>query len=275
MSESNGVVSPVFGGEEAAGVVKPSQYRHPKENFYFLIAAVTGGVVWAILLLLLFIQPVLILTFIIFGGALAIMLLTMKAYFFGNALHVDPLQCPELYGQVAEAAATLGVKKIPYVFVVNGQGTFNAFALRLVGRGYVVLMSSLVDHYMRDKNDKELAFIIAHELAHHAAGHTALWKVLLTGIGSWVPYLGKAYGRACEYTCDRAGALISGKKAAERALLSLAHGSDVLLKAVNLDQFMAQEKNIPLFFGFVLEISSTHPRITRRVKAVRDFEGAA
>lgn len=270
-------VSPVSGAPEAdaPGTIKPSQYRHPKENLYFLIAAVTGGFIWAMLALAVLLNPVMIITFIILGAILAFMLLSMKAYFFGNALHVDERQCPELYAAVSAAAAKLGVHKIPYVFVVNGQGAFNAFALRLVGRGYVVLMSNLVDHYMREKNEKELAFIIAHELAHHAAGHTALWKVLLTGVGSWVPYLGKAYGRACEYTCDRAGSLVSGKEAAERALLSLAHGSDVLLNKANMEQFIAQELHIPPLFGFMLEVNSTHPRITRRVSAIREFGGAA
>ena len=256
----------------ADGIIYPGQYRHPKEKLYFLIAALTGGVVWLLLLLAVFHLPLLLIYVVLIGGGLAFMLFTLKAYFFGNALHIDDSQCPKLYAEVRAAAAKLGVNKIPFVFVVNGQGSFNAFALRLVGRGYVVLMSDLVDHYMKGQRDKELHFIIAHELAHHAAGHTALWKVLLTGIAYWVPFLGKAYGRACEYTCDRAGAMVIGnREACERSLLSLAHGSDALQGMINTEHFLAQERHIPNFFGFLQEITSTHPRLTRRIQAVRTF----
>ena len=261
----------------AQGVFVPGQYRHPKENLYFLIAAITGGIIWIAIVLAIISLPLLILYVVFFGLAFAFMLFTLKAYFFGNALNVNDSQCSEIYNQVKVIGGKLGVGvgKLPYVFVVNGNGMFNAFALRFVGRGYVVLMSSLVDHYLREGRDKELHFIIAHELAHHAAGHTALWKVLLTGIASWVPFLGKAYGRACEYTCDRAGVLVlNDRMACERSLLSLVHGSEALQGKVNTDLFLAQEQHVPSFFGFLLEICSTHPRLTRRIQAVRTFLSA-
>lgn len=36
------------------GVISPSQYRHPKEQLYFIVAAIVGGLVWAGILLLAF-----------------------------------------------------------------------------------------------------------------------------------------------------------------------------------------------------------------------------
>lgn len=259
-------------GADKSSQIPPSKYRHPKEHFYFMIAAITGGVVWGLLALAIMVHPPMIITFAFLGLMLFIMLRLMKAMFFGNALNVNQKQCPEIYKEVQTSAQKLGIKNLPYIFVVNGDGMLNAMAIRLVGKGYVVLMGNLVDHYLRDGNQKELLFVINHELAHHAAGHTALWKVLLTGIASWIPFLGKAYGRACEYTCDRAGVLaVADLSAAKKAIISLAHGSEALKGQINTDAFVEQDSHIPGFFGFLLEINYSHPRLTRRVAAINDF----
>lgn len=260
------------GGADESAEIPPSKYRHPKENFYFKIAAVTGGVFWALILYITISTPSMIVPLVVLGLMLFVMLRLMKATFFGNALNVNEKQCPEIYAEVQAAAQKLGVKNVPYIFIVNSDGAINAMAIRLVGRGYVLLLGGLVDHYLRDGHEKELQFIITHELAHHAAGHTALWKVLLTGIAAWVPLLGKAYGRACEHTCDRAGALAIGDgAAAENALMSLAHGSEAVKAKLDVEAFLEQERHIPEFFGFLMEINYSHPRLTSRVLDVREF----
>lgn len=260
------------GGADESAAIPPSKYRHPKEQFYFMISAITGGIVWAFIVFAIINAPQLIITFTFFGLMIFIMLRMMKAMFSGNALCVNEKQCPELYAEVKRIAGQLGVNNIPYVFVVNGDGALNAMAIRLVGKGYVVLLGNLVDHYLREGHKEEIQFVIAHELAHHAAGHTALWKIMLTGIAAWIPFLGKAYLRACEYTCDRAGVLsVKSVASAEKALMSFAHGSEALKGELNVDAFMEQDQHIPGFIGFLMEIGYTHPRLTRRVAGVRNF----
>lgn len=44
---------------------------------------------------------------------------------------------------------------------------------------------------------------------------------------------------------------------------------------MNCDAFMEQERMVPPIFGFLTEISRTHPRLTRRVAVIRDGVGQA
>jgi hypothetical protein len=40
--------------------------------------------------------------------------------------------------------------------------------------------------------------------------------------------------------------------------------------AMNCETFMAQEEMVPPIFGFLSEIIRSHPRLTRRVTAIKD-----
>ena len=109
--------------------------------------------------------------------------------------------------------------------------------------------------------------MVAHELAHHAAGHVSIFRqeIFLYPI-TYIPFLYKAYLRACELTADRLALVVTGDlQASQRALISLACGSEALSSKTNIVTFMNQEVEFLLFFGFLREIISTHPRITKRV----------
>ena len=49
----------------------------------------------------------------------------------GNAVHVTPRQLPKVHEIAKRHAATLGLKKLPEVFVLQSNGMLNAFATRL------------------------------------------------------------------------------------------------------------------------------------------------
>jgi Zn-dependent protease with chaperone function len=205
-----------------------------------------------------------------YGVAFAIFMWLMSAAYrasaFGNMVLVGPNQFPELYRMVVDGSREIGLAEPPATFIYNSNGIFNAFARRLLGGRYVFLTSALVEA----NNDAQVRFVIGHELGHHAAGHLNPWLNALKIPAHAVPFLGKAYSRSREYTCDSIGAYLSKDAHASRgALQMLGCGCRRLNPQMNCDAFVAQEAMVPPIFGFLTEISRTHPRLTRRVAAIK------
>lgn len=245
--------------------------RDGKEKAYYRLAAAVGGLVWLSLLvgtlgLVLIALPMM---------ALPIWMAQQffKASVLGHAARVSERQYPQVHAMVVSSAKALGLEKVPQVFIVNGDGMVNALALKFLDGQYVVLYASLVDMMVERKQARELKMIIAHELAHHAAGHTHFWRNLLILPAKYIPYVGMAYSRACEFTADRLAAAVVGDiDASKRALLAIAIGMKTL--RTDVDAFVAQEADMPQFFGFINEVYSSHPRMTRRIMALDTMRGA-
>jgi predicted Zn-dependent protease len=77
-------------------------------------------------------------------------------------------------------------------------GLFNAFALKVLSRDFIVITTSILDAC--DKDLSKIEFIIAHEMTHLQRRHTS--KQALLAPSRLMPWLGKAYSRACENSCD-------------------------------------------------------------------------
>jgi Zn-dependent protease with chaperone function len=192
--------------------------------------------------------------------------LVYRAYSYGNMIRLSPQQFPELHRMVAEGAAGLGMKTAPTAFLYNSNGLFNAFAARVLGGRFVYLTSALVEA----NDDAQVRFVVGHELGHHAAGHLNPWLNLLKFPAHVVPFLGPAYSRARETTCDAVGFRVCGDvKAAQSALAMLGCGCRRMNAGLNCEAFAAQEADVPLLFGWLREIFASHPRLTRRVGAIR------
>ena len=101
-------------------------------------------------------------------------------------------------------------------------------------------------------------------LAHVARGH--LKHRWLTAPGRFFPYLGAAYSRACEYTCDRLGAFCQ-PDGAITGLLALAAGKR-LHGLVDVREFAAQAVSDHGFWVRRAELVSSHPLLTKRVAAL-------
>jgi len=250
-----------------------SVLRHPKERGYFTFGAIVGGLIWLILLIATFGSVILLLIFV--AIPLWISQQIFKAKMYGNAIKISDAQYEQINTIVKEKCAELNMSKIPDVFIVNGQGVINAVAIKFLSSKYVILLSNLVDLMLKRDEIDELTMIIGHELAHHAAGHTNIWKNLLILPAKVIPFLGAAYGRSCELTADRIGMVLTKKnEAAKRALISIASGSESLASSINIDAFKNQENLLPPFWGFWQEIYSFHPRMTRRIIELEMFESS-
>ena len=251
--------------------MKVKVQRHPKEHIYRTICLVIGGLVW--FALVSFTKGLVLLPILLIGILLWISEKFFQAMLFGNSVFITPKQYPQLHKIVQEESSKLlGTKKAPMAFIYNSNGVMNALAVKFLSKKYIILYDNLVDVLWSNKNE-ELRMVISHEIAHHAAGHTNFWINLVIGPAFYIPYLGPAYSRSRELTADRtAFASVNNPQACMKALVGLASGAKELIAKSSIDEFIAQEKKIPTFFGFLLEILASHPRLTLRVIALMKFD---
>lgn len=242
----------------------PSQLVHRKENIYFA------------LVLTFSILTYLFLVFSILGIGIIIVMVLLSVFFHGlmvggirrNGVRISEEQFPTLYQKSQEMAAQMGLEKMPQMYVIESQGTLNAFATRFFGRNMVVLYSEIFELIERDA-ENEVLFVLAHEFAHLKRKHVTVNFLLLPAM--WVPFLGDAYLRACEYTCDRYATYYSGSlTASKNALTILAIGKE-LYKKVNKESYMRQIESEAGFFVWLNEKLSTHPHLPKRLYEVDKF----
>ena len=257
---------------EVDNVIK--QLRHPKEKVYGALMYVFGVLGWVAIVGIVALASrapeargliVILIEIAVFALVYALIRIFYRAHMFGHYVLLGPDQFPQLHAMVEKGAATLGLAKTPEAFVYNSNGMMNAFAMRIFGRRYVMLTSALIDA----DNDEQVRFVIGHELGHHAAGHLSFWRNLIKFPGHFTPFLGAAYSRARELTCDRAGAYLAQNLDASRgALQMLACGSARLNAQMNRQAFEAQEAMVPPITGLIKHVFSHYPRHTARVKAL-------
>jgi Zn-dependent protease with chaperone function len=268
-------------------------YRYERENIFFLLNAILGGMIWAFLILinfttlfaipLLFLPPLALINLAWGWGTIIFIFLLwwlarefFKAKIFCNSIRVSESQYPEIYKMALDMSKELGMIEVPFIFVVNVVGEINAFALRFIGHSYVILNAAIVDLMLKRQANNELRMIIGHELAHHAAGHVSILKNLLifwcTLIPIWRTLVWKSWRRACELTADRIGMLLTGEReAAMRALTSIAGGTESLSSKTNIPAVVNQKNEVITLFAFLNDLVSTHPRITRRLDLLEAF----
>jgi Zn-dependent protease with chaperone function len=253
--------------------------RNSREKTYGAMAIAFGVLLWALFALglraaLASANPEVrevVLLYVVYGVAIWLFFLISSAIYrataFGNMLLLGPSQFPELHAMVVSGAKELGLSQAPRTFLYNSNGLLNAFARRLMGGRYVFLTSALVDA----TDDEQVRFVIGHELGHHAAGHLNPWLNFLKMPAYVVPFLMPAYSRSREYSCDSIGAYLSKDPVASRsALQMLGCGCRRLNQTMNCEAFVAQEAMVPPVAGFIAEIFRSHPRLTRRVAAIRN-----
>lgn len=235
------------------------RFRSPREQPLFVAGVIFSSVAWLVV--------VVSIVGLLYAAVGAFFVLCAHALFLAhvraNGVRVDERQLPELHARAKAAAARLGMASLPELYVLQGGGLLNAFATRLFSRQYVILLSDLGDQC---HDPRQLDFVLAHELGHLAAGHLA-WNAFLLPY-RLVPWLGAAYSRACEYTCDRCGLAGAGDlEQAQRGVVVLAAGGRVAAQ-VDLAAFAEQRQGTGGFWSTVLELTSSHPFLCKRVAAL-------
>lgn len=179
-----------------------------------------------------------------------------------NGVKLSEVQFPDIYQKALVVAKDMGMEKIPEIYVVESEGVLNAFATRFFRKNIVVLYSGIFD-LIEQNGEKEVLFVLAHEFAHLKRKHVLVSLLILPAM--WVPFLGNAYLRACEYTCDRYAAYyIQSLEASTNGLMMLAIGKELYSK-VNREAYMQQLQTESGFFVWLNEKLSTHPHLPKRV----------
>lgn len=236
-----------------------SSLVHPKEKLYFSLSL---GI--SLLMYLLMVVSVVGILYIVMGAVVGLLVHGLfVGSLRGNGVKVSKDQFPDVHGITQKLSRDMGMQEVPDVYVLQAGGMLNAFATRFLGRNFVVLYSDVVE-LAREQGEAALAFVICHELAHHHRKHTSRRMLLLPSM--WVPFLGSAYSRACEYTCDAYGAHYTGRGAVD-GLLVLAAGKG-LYRHVNVDAYARQAYSDEGFFVWLSEVLTTHPHLPKRVAAV-------
>lgn len=260
-----------------------SASRVGKERFYAALMIVFGALGWVAIAAALYTAwqsddehtRAMLTIYLTYGGLFVLYRLlaplVYRAYSYGNSIRLAQDQFPALHAMVAEGAGRLGFANAPTAFLYNSNGLFNAFAARVLGGRFVYLTSALVEA----NDDAQVRFVIGHELGHHAAGHLNPWLNLIKFPAHFVPLLGAAYSRARETTCDAIGfRLAPDLPAAQSALAMLGCGCRRMNAGLNCEAFAAQEAQVPAIFGWLSEIFRSHPRLTRRVRAIAALAAA-
>jgi Zn-dependent protease with chaperone function len=242
---------------------------HPKENAYFvakIIAACIGYylIYWAVDFCLQSRNPAAFLPLLfyalLFGFYMFFHFGILIGYIKGNGVKITGKQFPEINEIVQKQCFLLGIKKTPDVYILQSGGVLNAFATSWFGSDYVVIYSDVLEEAY-EKNMETVEFIIGHELGHIKRKHLLKRTLLFPSLV--IPFLGRAYSRACEYTCDNIGATLS-PQGVKNGLLVLSAGKK-LWKKVNADRFVEQETTEDSFWFWFAEKVSTHPRLTKRL----------
>jgi Zn-dependent protease with chaperone function len=197
--------------------------------------------------------------------------LVFVTYLRGSAVKLGPTQFPELYARVAELSRRAGMESPPETYIQSAGGALNAFATKFFRSRIVVLYSDLLEACGDDLAARDM--VIGHELGHHKSGHLRFHWLLLPGL--MLPFLGSAYSRAREYTCDRFGkALCHDRQGAVRGLAVLAAGKD-LGPHVDLTAFVEQSRDLTSSWMTLGRWLSFYPQLCERVDALeRDLSHA-
>lgn len=200
----------------------------------------------------------------------------MRNQLLGSTVRVSERQFPSIYKIAKHCAETLTVP-IPNVYIQNSPIP-NAFTYGTEEESFVVITSTLVDHF----EEPELQFVIGHETGHiqnkHVVYNTAL-RILTQGAGVFLGWIVQPallalqqWTRRAEITCDRAGLLCCNDlEAASRSFLKLATGSHKLYPEMNLEAFLEQFEEGQKGIGRLGEVFSSHPYLPKRIHALRVF----
>lgn len=208
-------------------------------------------------------------------AALLLFMIYQIGLIYGGArsggVKVGPQQFGEVHAMWVEMAQKLGMKKIPELYILNGNGALNAFATCLPGyRSFGAIYSDILERALANGDEESLRFVLGHELGHIRLKHVSWWYFLLSLI-SHLPglnfFIGLPLSRAREYGCDKVGLYLSGDHEC-KGLRMLAAGKH-LYRKVNLEVYEKEQIHTRSFWVTVHNFFADHPVISWRIAALR------
>lgn len=243
--------------------INPKLYVAPGTGFH-------SSVGWTLLLLL---GPIIILFTILitYGIALIVWIIAAAMSFSrnrkalaqikGSAVRVDEYQFPEIFQSARSMAQRIGLSECPDIYIIEDNKQ-NAFAVKHGSKRCILLIDDIVYGALATGNRNALSFIIAHELAHHALGHTHYLRRMIAS-KYWT------LSRLDELSCDAvANALIADVGAARDALALLLIGPQ-LFQSIDKNALERQAQEVKAdSYSKKSEARLTHPLLLRRYAAL-------
>ena len=232
---------------------------YPNERRLFGLALTISLIGWLVILVgtfgIVLIYVALALLFYLFVQSALI------SHLRGTATQITAAQFPDLHQRIVDCCTKLQVRRIPDAYLLHGNGVFNAFATRFLGREFIVLLSDVVDAL--ESEPEAINFYIGHELGHIRRSHL-LWGPLLFP-ASILPLLGAAYSRAREYTCDLHGlACCPSSAMASRGLAAIAAGGR-RWKTLDPARYADQAASSGGFWMSFHELTASYPWLVKRM----------
>ncbi|HXI73139.1 MAG TPA: M48 family metallopeptidase [Verrucomicrobiae bacterium] len=236
--------------------INPKEYIEPGTDISVVLGFLLFGV--GLLIGIVATTGILLLVFVIAWVAYYFNRKRAIAALKGSAVEVSEVQLPEIHECAVTIAGRLGMSSPPKVYILEAN-TINAAAVKLAGKKVLVLQDDMVDACLRSGNARTLTFIIGHEMAHHALGHTGILRSNLTKAF-------KKLSRLDEFSCDAvANALVADPKISARAIALLTVGPQ-LMSYVNFGSLMQQAQEVDLDkHSKKAERHLTHPLLLRRL----------
>ena len=258
-------ISATLPNDTSIGNTRTFQRVYKHERNLFALCAIFSAVCW-----LMLIVGTLGIALVYIAMGVLIYLFAHSAlisYIKGSGALISMDQYPELHRVVVACSEKIGMQSTPDVYLLHGNGIFNAFATRFLGRNFVVLYSDIVDALI--DNPGAVKFYVGHELGHINQGHLKWMSFLLPA--RLIPFLGAAYSRAREYTCDRYGfTCCDSANDSVRALAVLAVGGAHAAR-LNTARYIEQTKTTSGFFMGFHEFLSPYPWLVKRMSAVMSY----
>lgn len=182
----------------------------------------------------------------------------VRALVRGSGVHVAHNQLAFIDGCVKDFSRRLGMKEAPEVFVVEA-ATQNGVVMRLGTKNIMMLTDDVIWGALQSRDPRALGFVLGHELAHVALGHTGFIRSMLRAAY-------RPLSRCDEYTADNvAVALIGDRSTAVHGITLLTVGPQ-LLPYINDAALAQQAKEIwQDKHAKKAERGLTHPLLLRRI----------
>lgn len=123
-----------------------------------------------------------------------------------NSVLLTKNQYPVVYEVFEDLTKRAGFKEVPDLFLINGNGTINAYATCVPGyRDFAAVYSDLIDSCLKNNDLKTLKMVLEHELGHIHYNHVKWWHNLLVFIENFTGanfILGNPLSRSREYSVD-------------------------------------------------------------------------
>lgn len=241
-----------------------------KERTYHLMVVLFSGLFWASLVLIMIgtmgfseALTALLRIGLIMGIYWGLLSLLNQVFFvgqlYGNAVQLGENQLPEVYQLVTRSAEQMGLKT-PKVFLLQ-HNVLNAFTVKLLRKDYVVLFSEILEVAYEQGQDV-VEYVIGHELGHVKLKHTNVWRTLFLLPGMLVPFLGQAFHRAREISCDKIGHALS-PQGALRGVMLLGAGKH-LYQRLNPEALINDQRQQYRLITRLVEIFSYYPTLANR-----------